>query len=63
MKKLQKLKFVAFNINGSNYLSWVLDVETHLNAMNLGETIKEEKTTTSKKKPENHDFLHHHIDE
>ena len=40
MSNLAKLEFVALNISGKNYLSWVLDVEIHLDAMNLGNTIK-----------------------
>ena len=42
MSNLAKLEFVALNISGKNYLSWVLDVEIHLDAMNLENTIKEE---------------------
>ena len=40
MSNLAKLEFVALNISGKNYLSWVLDVEIHLDTMNLGNTIK-----------------------
>ncbi|KAL0347631.1 UNVERIFIED_CONTAM: hypothetical protein Scaly_1779100 [Sesamum calycinum] len=39
-----ELDFVAFDITGKNYLYWVLDVEIHLDANGLGNTIKEEKT-------------------
>ena len=42
MSNLAKLEFVALNISGKNYLSWVLDVEIHLDVMNLENTIKEE---------------------
>ena len=52
MSNLAKLEFVALNISGKNYLSWVLDVEIHLDALNLGNTIKEALI-----------FLPHHIDE
>uniref|UniRef100_A0A9I9EDQ0 Uncharacterized protein n=1 Tax=Cucumis melo TaxID=3656 RepID=A0A9I9EDQ0_CUCME len=41
MLSLTKLEFLALDINDDNYLSWVLDAEIHLDAMNLGETIKE----------------------
>ena len=41
MLNLAKLEFVTLDISGDNYLSWVLDTEIHLNAMNLGDTIKE----------------------
>ncbi|KAK8356730.1 hypothetical protein V6Z12_A05G373800 [Gossypium hirsutum] len=41
MSNLTKLEFVALDITGNNYLSWVLDAEIHLDAKGLGETIKE----------------------
>jgi len=41
MSNLAKLEFEALNISGENYLSWILDVEIHLDAMGLGDAIKE----------------------
>ena len=41
MSNLTKLEFVTLDISGKNYLSWILDVEIHLEAMNIGETIKD----------------------
>ena len=41
MLNLTKLEFVALDISGKNYPSWILDAELHLDAMNLGATIKE----------------------
>ncbi|POO00936.1 hypothetical protein TorRG33x02_031190, partial [Trema orientale] len=41
MTNLTKLKFVALEISGKNYLAWTLDTEIHFDAMNLGKTIKE----------------------
>ena len=41
MSNLTKLKFVALDITGKNYLSWILNYEIHLDAMNLGAVIKE----------------------
>ena len=41
MSNLTKLEFVALDILGKNYLSWILDIEIHLNTMNLEATIKE----------------------
>jgi hypothetical protein len=43
MSNLTKLEFVTLDISGKNYLSWILDVEIHLKAMNLGKTIKDGK--------------------
>ena len=44
MPNLTKLEFVALDISGKNYLSWILDAEIHLTAMNLGNTIQEKKS-------------------
>ena len=41
MSNLTKLEFVALDIFGKNYLSWILDAEVHLDAMNLGNIVKE----------------------
>ena len=41
MSNLTKLEFVAFDIFGKNYLSWILDAEIHITFVNLKETIKE----------------------
>ena len=43
MSNLTKLEFIALDISGKNYLSWILDAEIHLEVMNLGDTIKEGK--------------------
>ena len=41
MSNLAKLEFAALDISGDNYLSWILDAEIHLDAMGLGDAIKE----------------------
>ena len=57
MANLVKLEFTTLPINGSNYLSWVLDAEMYLNIMNLGNTIKRRKCNDqSRKSEESHDF-------
>ncbi|GJZ24860.1 retrovirus-related pol polyprotein from transposon TNT 1-94 [Tanacetum coccineum] len=40
MSKLAKLEFLALDISGQNYLSWVLDAEIYLAANGLGDTIQ-----------------------
>ena len=40
MLNIAKLGFVALDISSKNYLSWVLDAEIHLDAMNIRNTIK-----------------------
>ena len=63
MSNLAKLEFVVFNISDKNYLSWVLDVEIHLDAMNLGNTIKERNDASMHDSTKALKFLRHHIDE
>nr|XP_043616421.1 uncharacterized protein LOC122588381 [Erigeron canadensis] len=61
MSNLAKLEFAALDITGKNYLSWVLDAEIHLDANNLGDTIKEENTASAQDKAKAMIFLRHHI--
>ncbi|XP_021721710.1 uncharacterized protein LOC110689267 [Chenopodium quinoa] len=63
MSNLAKLEFVALDIIGKNYLSWVLDAEIHLDAKGLGETIKEATKATPQDKPKAMIFLRHHLHE
>ena len=46
MTNITKLEFAALDISDKNYLSWILDAEIHLDAMNLGNTIKEGNTVS-----------------
>ncbi|GJW55756.1 hypothetical protein Tco_0099841 [Tanacetum coccineum] len=43
---IAKLAFLALDITGKNYLSWVLDAEIHLDANGIGNTIKEGNETS-----------------
>ncbi|XP_059282825.1 uncharacterized protein LOC132036487 [Lycium ferocissimum] len=63
MSNLSKLEFVALDISGKNYLSWVLDAEIHLDAKGLGATITQDNTTSSQDKAKAMIFLRHHLDE
>ena len=63
MSNLTKLEFVALDISGNNYLSWILDAEIHLDALNLGETIKETNSASLKDHVKALIFLGHHLDE
>ncbi|KAJ0454673.1 hypothetical protein HanIR_Chr15g0742771 [Helianthus annuus] len=63
MTNLAKLEFMALDITGKNYLSWVLDAEIHLNANNLGDTIKEGNKASTQDKAKAMIFLRHHIHE
>ena len=63
MSNLTKLEFVALDIFGKNYLSWILDAEIHLDAMNLGNTIKEGNQASLQDHPKSLIFLRHHLHE
>ncbi|XP_049410332.1 uncharacterized protein LOC125873437 [Solanum stenotomum] len=63
MSNLSKLEFVALDISGNNYLSWVLDAKIHLDAKGLGATITNGNTTSSQDKAKAMIFLRHHLDE
>ncbi|XP_068309815.1 uncharacterized protein [Pyrus communis] len=47
MTNLAKLDYAALDITGKNYLTWVLDTKIHLEARNLGDTIREENSLSS----------------
>ncbi|XP_024164095.1 uncharacterized protein LOC112171093 [Rosa chinensis] len=61
MMNLAKLDFVALDISSKNYLSWALDAEIHLEAQNLGPTIKEGNSASPQNKAKAMIFLRHHL--
>ncbi|XP_019237044.1 PREDICTED: uncharacterized protein LOC109217267 [Nicotiana attenuata] len=63
MSNLSKLEFVALDISGKNYLSWVLDVEIHLAAKGLGNTNTQGNEASNQDKAKSMIFLRHHLDE
>ena len=63
MSNLTKLKFVALDILGKNYLSWILDVEIHLDALNLGVTSKEINQASQQDRTKALIFLRRHLHE
>ncbi|XP_074365610.1 uncharacterized protein LOC141706705 [Apium graveolens] len=63
MLNLTKLEFNALDVTRKNYLTWILDVEIHLSAMSLGDTIKEGNKTFEQDKAKAMVFLRRHLDE
>ena len=61
MSKISSLSFIALDISGKNYLSWVLDAEINLEAENLGETIKEGNQRSLQDCAKALIFLRHHL--
>ena len=62
MTNITKLKFAALDISDKNYLSWILDAEIHLDAMNFGNTIKERNTVSQHDRAKALIFIRHHFD-
>ncbi|XP_059668728.1 uncharacterized protein LOC132313798 [Cornus florida] len=63
MSNLIKLEFVALDISSKNYLSWILVAQIHLDAMGLGDTIKENNEASLQDKAKAMIFLRRHISE
>ena len=63
MENLAKLEFMALDITGKYYLSWILDVGIHLEANALGETIKDGNNASNQDKAKAMIFLRHHLHE
>ena len=63
MSNLTKLEFVALDISGKNYLSWILDAEIHLEAMNLGKIVKDGNAESLQDCAKAIIFIRHHLHE
>ena len=63
MLNLTKLKFVALEILGKNYLSRILDAEIHLEVMNLGNTLKDGNQAFQQDHAKAMIFIRHHLHE
>ena len=63
MTNLTKQEFTLLDISRKNYLSWMLDVEIHLTAKGLENTIVEENETSNQNRAKTMIFLRHHLDE
>ena len=63
MSNLKKLEFVVLDIFGKNYFSWILDAKIHLDAMNLGNTLKEGNQASLQDRTKSLIFLPHHLHE
>ncbi|XP_048422275.1 uncharacterized protein LOC125469228 [Pyrus x bretschneideri] len=62
MVNLAKLDFVVLDITGKNYLTWVVDVDIHLEAGNLVKTIKEENNASSQDRAKAMILICRHLD-
>jgi hypothetical protein len=60
---MRKLEFTVLDIFRNNYLSWILDAEIHLEAMNLEEIIKEENNASLQDCAKAMAFIHNYLHE
>ncbi|XP_056856475.1 uncharacterized protein LOC130505892 [Raphanus sativus] len=56
MANMEKIQFPALDITGTNYISWVTNVELHLESLGLSETIKENNTSIPQDKAKSKDI-------
>nr|XP_028962223.1 uncharacterized protein LOC114826298 [Malus domestica] len=63
MANLAKLNYAALDITGNNYLTWVLDTKIHLETGNLGDTIREESSSSSQERAKAMIFIRRHLNE
>ena len=63
MSNITKLEFVVVGITRKNYLSWILDAKIHLDAINLGATVKERNQASLHDCAKALIFLRHHLHE
>ncbi|XP_049372427.1 uncharacterized protein LOC125837332 [Solanum verrucosum] len=62
MVNLTKPEFVTLHSSSKNYLSWMLDAEIQLDAMDLGDTIKDENKASKQNCAKAMILLRHHLD-
>lgn len=63
MNSIEKLKFQALKIDGTNFLSWSLDVEAHLAAKDLQDTIITDNGPTLQQKAKALILIRHHLED
>ncbi|KAL4600159.1 hypothetical protein ACB092_11G177900 [Castanea dentata] len=63
MSYLTKHEFVILDISSKNCLSWILDVEIYLEAMALGDTIKDVNKASSHNQAKSIIFIPHLLHE
>lgn len=61
MSAIEKLYFQALCIDGSNFLSWTVDVEAHLASKHLEDTILTDNGPTLQEKAKALILIRHHL--
>ena len=63
MAKLASLKFVALDVSGENYMSWVIDVRLLLKSKGMCYTIEDGAEANEQDKYTAMVIIHHHLHE
>ena len=63
MENIEKPKFHILEVSGNNYLSWCLDMEMHLQGLDLANAITEDGTSNAKDKENALIFIRRHLHE
>ncbi|XP_030475290.2 uncharacterized protein LOC115692545 [Syzygium oleosum] len=63
MANIEKPKFHILEVSGNNYLSWCLDMETHLQGQDFANAITEDGTSNAKDKANALIFIRRHLHE
>ncbi|GAV91991.1 hypothetical protein CFOL_v3_35375, partial [Cephalotus follicularis] len=63
MENIENQKFIALDISGKNYLSWVLDVKLHLSTKKLRHTIDKDNAASNEERATALILLRQHIDD
>ena len=61
MSNITKREFAKLAVDGSNYLTWALDVEIYLDSYDLSSTINPASQSTFAQKAKALIFLRHHL--
>ena len=61
MVNIKKPKFTILDVSGNNYLSWLLDVELHLQGQGLVKSLVEDGHYTEKDKMNALIFIRRHL--
>ena len=61
MANWEKLQYQPLAIDGANYLSWALDIQSHLLSKSLQTTITDVDALTPPKRAQALVFMRHHL--
>ncbi|KAI3685019.1 hypothetical protein L6452_34250 [Arctium lappa] len=63
MSNIAKIEFAALDVNGRNYMSWIMDVKMHLESMGILDTLNRNNQCSSQDRAKANIFLRKHVDD